>query len=111
MKSDEGKAAVGAYKERKTIAGIYAVRCTTSGEVWVGQTPNVDKAQNRIWFTLGLGNNPCRSLQKAWADHGAESFTFEVLERMEDEESAYARNTRLKERMLHWRLVLGGLAI
>jgi hypothetical protein len=30
--SIDRKAATAAYKERKTIAGIYVVRCTASGE-------------------------------------------------------------------------------
>jgi hypothetical protein len=31
------KAAVAAYKERKSACGIYALRCGPSGEVWVGR--------------------------------------------------------------------------
>jgi hypothetical protein len=111
MKGDDRKAAIEAYKERKKVAGIYAVRCAVSGEIWVGQSPNLDTIQSRIWFTLRLGNDPHQSLQKAWRDHGAESFTFEVLERLADEESSYVRNALLKERVAHWRSTLHAQAI
>ncbi|MET4276026.1 hypothetical protein ABIB68_004682 [Bradyrhizobium sp. F1.2.2] len=46
------KAAIAAYRERKTVAGIYVIRCAASGEAWIGQAPNLETIQNRIWFSL-----------------------------------------------------------
>lgn len=111
MRSEDKKAAIAAYNERKTVAGIYAVRCGTSGQVWVGQTPNLDTIQNRIWFSLRMASHSNRDLQSAWATHGADSFTFEPVERLEDEELAYVRDTLLKERAAHWRSTMNGLAV
>ena len=105
------KAAIAAYKERKSVAGIFAIRCTATSETWVGQTPDLDKIQNRIWFTLRQGGHPCRSLQAAWTAHGADSFAFEACERLEEEETAYVRDALLKERALHWRTELGAEAV
>lgn len=110
MTSDR-KAAIAAYKERKTIAGIYVIRCKTSPETWVGQTPNLEKIQNRIWFSLRQGSHTCESLQAAWTMHGPDSLTFEECERLEQEESAYIRDALLKERVLHWRSQLGAEAV
>jgi hypothetical protein len=101
--SIDRKAAIAAYKERKTIAGIYVVRCAASGQAWVGQAPNLETIQNRIWFSLRQGAHPCRSLQAAWKAHGEAGLAFGECERLEDEESAYVRNALLKERLLHWR--------
>ena len=98
MNRDDRKAAVAAYKERKPAAGIFAVRCAPSGQVWVGQTPNLGTIQNRIWFTLRQGTNSNRDLQSAWSAHGGENFTFEPLEQLEDEELPYVRDAVLKER-------------
>ena len=109
--SIDRKAAIAAYKERKTIAGIYVVRCAASGEVWVGQAPNLETIQNRIWFTLRQGGHPCRSLQAAWNAHGEAGLTFAECERLEDEESAYVRNALLTERVAHWRAELKAEAI
>jgi hypothetical protein len=109
--TSDRKAAIAAYKERKIIAGIYVVRCTASSETWVGQSPNLEKIQNRIWFSLRQGNNPCRSLQAAWTAQGPDALTFAECERLEEEEIAYVRDARLKERALHWRSQLGAMAI
>ena len=91
MTSDR-KAAIAAYKERKTIAGIFVIRSKASAEQWVGQAPNLEKIQNRIWFSLRQGSHTCRSLQAAWTAHGPENLTFEECERLEEEE------TRLRQR-------------
>lgn len=111
MKREDRKAAIVAYKERKAVAGIYAVRCAATGEVWVGQTPDVDAVQNRIWFSARMGSNPCASLQRAWNAHGRAAISFEVLEQLKEEDSAYVRNALLKERATHWRGILGAQAI
>jgi len=106
MRGEERKAAIAAYKERKSLAGIYLIRCHASGQVWVGQSPNLGSVQNRAWFTLRFGSHPHRGLQKAWQDHGPESFALEIVETLEDEDSAYVRNAMLKERLAHWREAL-----
>jgi hypothetical protein len=106
MRNDERKAAIAAYKERKTIGGVYVVRCTASGELWVGQCPNLDGIQNRVWFTLRLGTDPNQSLQTAWRQHGAEHFQFEVLEQTDEDEPNYVNPALLTERAAQLRLAL-----
>jgi hypothetical protein len=109
--TSDRKAAIAAYKERKAIAGIYVIRCKASPETWVGQAPNLEKIQNRIWFSLRQGSHTCRSLQAAWTRHGPENLTFEECERLEEEEMPYIRDALLKERALHWRSQLGAEAV
>ncbi|MDH6259894.1 GIY-YIG nuclease family protein [Bradyrhizobium sp. BR13661] len=109
--STDRKAAIAAYKERKTIAGVFVVRCAASGEAWVGQAPNLETIQNRTWFTLRQGGHPCRSLQAAWNAHGEAGLTLAECERLEDEEMDYVRNALLKERVAHWRVELKAEAI
>ena len=105
------KAAIAAYKERKSAPGIFAIRCQATAEIWVGQTPDLEKIQNRIWFTLRQGSHPCRSLQAAWTAHGPDNFAFETCERLEEEETPYIRDALLKERALHWRAELNAEAV
>ncbi len=107
MREQDRKAAIAAYKKRKSVAGIYAVRCVASGETWVGRTPNLDAVQNRIWFTLRLGSHSSRGLSQAWSAHGEEGFVFEPLERLEDEEPSHFRDGLLEERAAFWRSKLG----
>ena len=102
MDKAERKAAVDAYKERKVAAGIYAIRCVPSGECWVGQTADVSKIENRVQFSLRQGTHPHASLKAALQKHGAEAFTFDVVEEIGDIESDYMRASALKERQAHW---------
>jgi hypothetical protein len=111
MKSANKKAALAAYKERKIPVGIYAIRCTATGETWVGQSPNLEAIQNRLLFALRLGSSEHKDLQKVWNDHGEARVTFEILERMTDEEPSFDRDTLLKERTAHWRQTLGAKPI
>jgi hypothetical protein len=107
MKSEDKKAAAAAYKERKIIAGIYAVRCVPTGQRWVGRAPDLSTVQSRLWFTLRQGNNPHRTLQAAWREHGADGFIFEEVERLDEEALAYVRERALRDRWctgeLNWK--------
>jgi hypothetical protein len=111
LKASEKKAAAASFKERKTVAGLFAVRCAASGQLWVGTTPNLETVQNQLWFTLRHGNHPARTLQDAWRTHGGASFTFEQLERLEGEDTQFFRAARLRDRATHWRTELGGLPL
>jgi hypothetical protein len=111
MNKLDRKAAITAHKERKIPGGIYALRCAASGEIWVGQTPNLDTIRNRHWFVLAQKGSTHRSLQLAWNAHGADSFSFDILEQMEPEELTYVRDARLKERQLFWRDNLAAFAV
>jgi hypothetical protein len=111
MKTEQRKAAIAAYKKGAPAAGIYAIRCPASGQVWVGRTLNADTMQNRLWFTLRQGSHANPELQSAWSTHGGEAFSFELLERLKDEELDYVRDALLKERMAVWRSALQGSAI
>ncbi|WP_246799128.1 GIY-YIG nuclease family protein [Azospirillum oryzae] len=108
---EDRKAAVAAYKERKSVAGVFAVRCGAASTAWVGGAPDLDKIQNRLWFQLKMGGCPHRSLQAAWNVHGAESLAFEIVERLEDEDLAFARTAALKARVAHWVASMGAEAI
>ena len=111
VQDERRRAARAAYKERKAAAGVYAVRCAPSGEVWVGQTRDLEKIWNRIAFSLRAGGSPNRALQAAWNAHGDAAFAFEALERLEEEALDFARQSALNERAAFWRERLGAAAI
>ncbi|MDH7795123.1 MULTISPECIES: GIY-YIG nuclease family protein [unclassified Beijerinckia] len=102
MKGADRKAAVAAYKERKAVAGIYAVLCRPTGQRWIGRAPDLSTVQNRLWFTLRQSVTPHRSLQAAWDAHGMEAFAIEELERLAEESDPYIRDSLLKERQDFW---------
>ena len=102
MKTADRKAAVAAYKERKATPGIFAVRCLATGDVWIGESRNIDSQQNGIWFALRQGSHMNRELQAAWRTHGPEAFVFEQLERLEPEDVTYVLRSQLRERATFW---------
>lgn len=105
------KAAAAAFKEHKARPGIYAIRCTASGEAWVGSAPDLATIANRHWFSLRSGGHTQPSLQQAWNRHGEAAFGFEIVEAFADDGSAPASAGALRARVRHWAAELGGKAI
>jgi hypothetical protein len=90
------------YAMRKQPNGVYAVRCGASGEVWVAWTRNLDKRWNALLFQAKSGGAYDREFQAAVTKHGPDTFSYEVLERVE-EENEHTLKTLLPERAEHWR--------
>lgn len=99
----ERKALLRAYKEREVEAGIYAVRCLATGEVWIGATQDLSTRQSGVWFSLRLGSHREKTMQAAWNAHGADAFVFEAVETVDAEGlDSFGRASRLKDRREHW---------
>ncbi|MDP1632661.1 MAG: GIY-YIG nuclease family protein [Caulobacter sp.] len=112
MSRERRKALLAAYREIKPRPGVFAVRCTATGQVWAQSTPNLDTRQNGIWFTLRQGGHPNRALQAEWTAHGEAAFVFEALEAVDAADlSAWELTSRLQARERHWREVLGATAV
>jgi hypothetical protein len=105
------KAAIAAYKERKAVAGIFAVICSATGEAWVGQSKHLDTQQNSLWFQLRMGGHRCASLQSAWREHGEAEFRYEALDPIPEDVSALARGDELKKRAAIWTARLHATAL
>ncbi len=96
------------FKDRKTLAGVYAVRCAASGQTWIAGVRNVGSQQNKLWFGLKTGGHPNKAMQAAWTAHGAEAFVFEIVETIDDETlSAIGLADQIKARERHWIEALG----
>jgi len=74
------------YKEKPPPMGVYAVRNRTNGKVLVGASLNVQGMLNRIRFELTSGMPRIPALLEDWNRHGADSFSFEVLDVLEPPE-------------------------
>jgi hypothetical protein len=102
MRTEERKAARAAYRERKTVAGIYVLTCVPTGECWVGRAPDVETIENRIRFGLRHAATPHRGLQAAMRAYGEAGFRFEIVERLKDEDMDLGRERILKNRHAFW---------
>lgn len=106
------KAAIQAFKERKIPRGVFAVRCRATDSVWVDSAMNLEAAENRIWFTLRLGDiHMDKSIAAEFQAHGREVFSYEVLEEIGDDVNPVALKDLLKEKKLRWMKQLGARTI
>lgn len=60
--------------------GVYKITCTTTNKAYIGSTTDLRKRWYWHKGDLRKGRHHNRYLQNAWNKHGAECFTFEVLE-------------------------------
>lgn len=67
------------YKEMKTEAGVFQIRNTKNGKVFVDSTMNL-KTLNGHKFALKHGSHINKTLQQDWNQWGEDAFAFEVLE-------------------------------
>ena len=100
--TEQKKEAIRKFKERKPLAGVYAVRCPQDGRTWVGSTRNVDAVKNAVFFSLRLGSHRERSLQEAWNAYGEAAFEFQALETLESDVEPMLVSDLLKEAKQRW---------
>jgi hypothetical protein len=105
------KAAIQDFKQRTPERGAFAVRCTTTGRVWVGTSPNLAAAKNGLWFMLRTGSSRERGLQEAWNVEGESAFEFEILERLDDDVPQMRIADLLKASKARWATELSAVPL
>lgn len=106
MKREARRAAIAAYKRRVVPAGIYCIRCSATGQCWVGRAVDLTTMANRLRFTLSRGTSPHGALQDAWRHYGPACFVFETVETLKHDLTDYERERTLKERLEYWQAAL-----
>jgi hypothetical protein len=91
-----------AYAERKQPIGVFALRNSASGEVWVGASRNFDVQKNGLWVRLANGMSPNADVQTSWKKHGEAAFSYEILECIKDTDPHVIQRL-LHERAAYWR--------
>ncbi|AMO24679.1 hypothetical protein GCM10027034_09890 [Ramlibacter solisilvae] len=108
LSSTVRRARIREFKDAFPPMGVYAVRNSATGRAWVGASRNVDGALNRIRFELQMHGHRDRSLADEWARHGAQSFRFEVLERVRKrDDPAFDYEAELQALLALWTEELG----
>jgi hypothetical protein len=105
------KEAIQKFKERKPTIGVFAVRCTATGRVWVDAFRNLEAAKNGAWFALRNGGHRDKSLQEEWNAQGEGAFQFEILEKLDEDVHPMGVADLLKEKRNHWIAQLGARGI
>lgn len=94
------------FKERVTAKGIFAVRCKTSGQVWVDSSRDLDASRNGVFFMLRNGSHYNQPLQKLFDVHGADAFEFEVLVTIDEETPGLLLQDALRDLRKQWLIQL-----
>lgn len=95
------RAARAAYKEEPDRWVIYAARTGDSG--WVGATPNLAAAENRLRFQLRMGSCVVPGMQAAYAG----ALEIEELEALDADLRPLTRADLVKAKRTAWATRLG----
>ena len=76
MQTDRRKELRDAYKSRRPDMGVVELRCTATGQRFLGITRNAAKELNSLRAKLNGGGHPNRPLQQLWSEHGENGFDF-----------------------------------
>lgn len=71
------------YKQMKPDMGVFIIRSNFNNKCYIEGTQDLKGTINGAKFKLKFGSFPNRELQKEWKQHGEESFTIEVLQKLE----------------------------
>lgn len=74
------------YKERKLQGGVYKINNTVNGNYLIDTTTNLKGKQNQFEFALKTGSVYRPELRKDWEELGAQAFSLEILEEVEQRE-------------------------
>ena len=73
------KELIGEYKTKKFKIGVFQIRNTINGKVFIGGSLNLDAIWNRNRMELNFGSHKNETLQKEWNEFGEENFRYEIL--------------------------------
>ena len=93
------------YKMKKFRIGVFQIRNTINGKVFVDSSPNLDAIWNRHKMELNFGGHRNVVLQQEWKEFGEENFRFEILSEIaqkDDEKTDYAKEAKQLAECLSW---------
>ncbi|MDF2946121.1 MAG: catalytic domain protein [Bacillales bacterium] len=92
------------YKEIKIEAGIYKITNNVNGKILIDSTRNL-KTLNGKKHQLITGTCTNKELQEDWNKYGESSFTFEIVEILQEKKDGYfnidTELEKLKEKWLN----------
>jgi group I intron endonuclease len=62
------------------MIGVYMIKNTINGKIYIGCSINVERRLNAHRYYLIRGNHPNLHLQQSWNKYGKEAFIFELIE-------------------------------
>jgi hypothetical protein len=88
------------YKQLKFRVGVFRIRNTVTGNIYVDSSVNLDAIWNRHRMQLNVGVHPNEALQAEWKAFGEEKFVYEIVDVIEQKggsEVDYAKEAKALE--------------
>lgn len=73
------------YQQMVIPKGVFQIRNTVNGKIWVESSMNLTAIWNRYRLQLEVGSHPSPALQQDWRSLGPDAFVFEVLAELEQD--------------------------
>jgi group I intron endonuclease len=90
------------YSQQKFRMGVFQIRNTVNRKIFLGSSVNLEAIWNRNRMELNLGSHRNEALQKDWKVFGENSFVFEILSEIKQEDNEqlnYNREAKKLEEM------------
>jgi group I intron endonuclease len=91
------------YKQMKFRMGVFQIRNSINGKIFIGSSLDLNAAWNSHKFRLDFGMHENYELQKDWKELGPENFIYEILDEIkqsEDKPIDYKKEIKTLEEMI-----------
>ncbi|MEI8046764.1 MAG: GIY-YIG nuclease family protein [Bacteroidota bacterium] len=89
-----------AYKLVKFRAGIFQIKNTNNGKIYLQASTDLDRGYNSDRFQLNAGLHPNKELQKDWNASGANAFEYSLVDELKTAENV--TNSEIKKDLLEF---------
>lgn len=79
------------YKDKVIIGGVYCIKCNENNHIWIKSVRDMSGSKNRFEFAVSTNSCPEPDLRIEWAEYGAKSFSFVILEEIKKKENQSER--------------------
>jgi group I intron endonuclease len=96
------KELINEYKQTIQPMGVYQIRNTINGKIFLGSSKDLKGILNRTRFQLKNGLHMNKDMQRDFIEIGEESFSFEILDYLkpkEDMKGDYTKELQMLEDM------------
>lgn len=87
MDKTKRKELINAYKSKPAVGGIYCVECLGNGQKWIKPSFDIESSRSRFLYSIKINACPEPSMQRAFLEFGATSFSFTCLEELKKGET------------------------
>lgn len=76
------------YKETPRPMGVFQIKNTANGKIFIDSSMNLPGSFNGQRFQLSMNGHSNKQLQQDWNTYGSDAFAFEILEKINPEKIA-----------------------